>query len=168
MKPDVIVRMAAMFVVATLAAGCDGSGGPRTTVTGEVELTSQAPVAVVEFEGNLVLTTFDDDIVANFSRIRPNDDSDLERANVGAFTTEVWIDDAWVDDEDGLISVPLAGPGPSTVRYRWTFELAPSAESGTVPIEAGLTPVYSPSGVTNPGEDDVPTVTLQISSVTYP
>lgn len=89
MQPDVIVRIAAMFVVATLAVGCDGSGGPRTTVTGEVELTSQAPVAVVEFEGNLVLTTFDDDIVASFSRIRPDDDSDLERANVGAFTSEV-------------------------------------------------------------------------------
>jgi hypothetical protein len=49
------------------------------------------------------------------------------------------------------------------------LELSSDATSSTVPIEASPDPAYGrPGGVIGPGEDEVPTVTLRIVSVTYP
>jgi len=48
------------------------------------------------------------------------------------------------------------------------FALTDGADSGTVSIETWLTPVFMYADLTRPTEDEVPTVTLKIVSVTYP
>ena len=152
-----------------LVVGCDGSGRSRATVKDEIELTAAQPVAVVEFEGILVLAVPGDDIVAGFGRLHPGNSEELERASLGRILDEAWIEDSWVSyPVYDPPFIPVTGPGSNVVRYRWTLELADGFASGTVPIEAGLSPVYGRGGPGSPGHDTVPTVTLRNVSVTYP
>ncbi len=161
-------------VVATVllvAVACtDQSSGPSATSTGDVTLSGDKPVAVVEFEGSIVLAPVaNDEMGAQFSRFRPRSDAELERANVERFVEEVLIDGTWQSWPPGeQVLVPLI-QGSNTVRYRWTFELADGASEVTVMFEARLSPLFLPAGgVSGPQEDEVPEVTLRIVSVTYP
>lgn len=82
---------------------------------------------------------------------------------------EAWLDGAWVTYAAGSLPGIELRSGSNTVRYRWMLELSSDATSSTVPIEASPDPAYGrPGGVIGPGEDEVPTVTLRIVSVTYP
>ena len=164
-------RWVNVFAIPLLvAAGCDGGSGPTATVEDQVELTAAQPVAVVEFEGSIVLAPVaNDEIGAQFSRFRPRSDAELQRANVERFVEEVLIDGAWQSWPPGeQVLVPLI-EGSNTGRYRWTFELADGASEVTVALEARLSPLFLPAGgVSGPQEDEVPEVTLRIVSVTYP
>ena len=160
--------MATVFLVAV--ACTDQSSGPSARATGDVTLSSDKPVAIVEFEGSLVVAPVaNDEMGALFSRFRPRGDSELERANVERFVEEVLIDGTWQSWPPGEQILLSLNQGSNTVRYRWTFELADGASEVTVPLEARLSPLFLPAGgVSGPQEDEVPTVTLQIASVMYP
>lgn len=160
-----LVPLVALLIAAT---GCDGGRGPTAMVKSEVQLTAAHPVAVVEFQGDIVLSGTDDDIVASFFRVAPSDSADLDRGNVAEFRQEAWLNGAWQGYEPGERPfIPLSAPGSNTVRYRWTFALQDGAESGVLPIEAGLTSAYDGGGVAVPGDDTVSSVTLEIISITY-
>ncbi len=118
----------------------------------QVELTAAQPEAVVEFEGTLVVAIQADEIVARFGREQLRDSDALDRANVGLFREEVWLDGSWQGWAPGhRIEIPLS-LGSNEVRYRWMFALTDGADSGTVPIEAWLTPVFIFADLTPPTE----------------
>ena len=153
-------------VVLLVASGCDGDPAPIARVKSEVDLTAAQREAVVEFSGTIVVSTTVDDVVARFGRDKPFDDATLRRAGVGSFVEEERRDGAWQAWVPGENESPLV-LGPNEVRYRWTITLADGAESGTLPIEAWLTAAFLHGNLSPPTEDEV-TVSLEITSVTYP
>ncbi len=125
---------ASIFALAAMVAilgGCGGSSGPTATVKDRVELTEELPVAVVEFEGSIVVAaSANDEMVADFFQVRPRNSDGFDSGNVGKFTEETWVDGSWVVSLPGAPVDVLLTAGSNWVRYRWTFELAEGETSG--------------------------------------